>query len=495
MFDTIDPEPPVPSTRETYYEDLTDDALCNAIAINAADITVAEFHHVLLIAEFDRRAIWNTPGCRSAAEWLSWRCGTSMPAAREQVRVGRALEYLPLISHAFGAGEISYSKVRAITRIATKKSEKQLLEWARAATAAQLERIVSCHRREMRLSAEGALEKHRRRYVRHYTDQEGMVVIEARLSPEDGAVVLQAIEAARQALRAERAARRSDTGASSESEAEPDVSAETCDGREHADAEDVSAETHSEESPDEPAGYDWAAGRADGFVEVCRSTLTKGLATSDKEPAVSVMLHVDEQVLANPSAEGCSYIEEVGGISPHTARRLACDAGIFPLMYRLDGQVEAQGKTRSIPGRMRQAILARDQGCRWPGCPQHRFVDVHHIVFWSNGGKTTPSNLVSLCKFHHRLVHEGGYRLEMDSSGRVQAWTPDGIEIPVIAQSFPRSKTSLAEQHSRAGMTIDENTMDCGYAEPFDIQTTTIWLHDNSGPLPWESDPGSPTIN
>ena len=150
--------------------------------------------------------------------------------------------------------------------------------------------------------------------------------------------------------------------------------------------------------------------------------------------------------------------------------------GITPLIYRIDGRVQAEGKTRSIPRRMRRAVLARDGGCRWPGCTRRRFVDIHHVVFWSNGGRTEPSNLVTICRFHHRLVHEGGYRLENRPSGRVQAFKPDGFEIPVVPPRISARGAGIAERHRQAGMSIGAETLAVGYAEPFDVNTTTEWL-------------------
>ena len=469
-------EQPEPAPDEESGGRLSDHELVEELASYAAHLAVAECHYVLLIAEFDRRGIWADPGTRSCAHWLNWRCGTSLSAAREQVRVGRALENLPLVRSAFASGEISYSKVRAITRIATPENEAQLVEWAGLATASQLELIVRCHRRASACEGLEALDKHHARYLRTCTDCDGMVVIQARLSPEDGAVVLGAIEAAREAAAAPPPPPEPDVSA----ETSTRTSAETCEERDdrHDDTDpDVSAETpggllvHVNEGPE---GTGMA--RADALVEVCRSVLEQGISSSEEEPRVNVMLHVDEKVLEDPAAEGCSYVESVGAVSSHTARRLTCDAGIVPLVYRGDGQVESEGMTRSIPRQMRRSVLARDDGCRWPACTQRRFVEVHHVVFWSRGGRTVPSNLVTICRFHHRLVHEGGYRLERSKSGQIRVYTPEGKEIPAVP---PRKKAfgpDLAHKHQSSGLTINGETMRLGYAEPFDVDTTTEWL-------------------
>src|SRR5207302_6052763 len=129
--------------------------------------------------------------------WLNWRCGIGVVAAREHVKVGRRLGELPLVHAAFASGELSYSKARAVVRIATPETEATLVEWARHATAAQLERIVAGRRRVSRAEAE---EVHARREVSWHVEDDGSFVLRARLSPEEGEVLLAAMEATRRSL-------------------------------------------------------------------------------------------------------------------------------------------------------------------------------------------------------------------------------------------------------------------------------------------------------
>ena len=359
------------------------------MSTQAAHIAVAECRYVLLVAELDRRELWGDGGhCLSCAHWLNWRCGTSLATAREQVRVGRALASLPAVRRAFASGEISYSKARAITRVATPRIEEMLVDLARWATASQLELIVRSYRRVDEEEGKTALTNHRRRYLRTYTDQDGMVVIQARLSPEDGAVVLGAIEATREALRADREQERKQQTESKTPPPAPsalvggDVSAETSTeepqdepsedpGDARHEGSGVSAETPTEERdvddtaraiprPEESEplalvgegpGDGWELAKADALVEVCRSVLANGLRGGGDKPNVSVLLHVDEKVLEDPGAEGCSSIEGVGAVSSHTSRRLACDAGIAPLIYSIErtavwSQRERRGRSR-----------------------------------------------------------------------------------------------------------------------------------------------------
>jgi hypothetical protein len=112
----------------------------------AAHIWAATCRWLCLLAEFERREGWKESACVSCAQWLSWRCGLAPGAAREQLRVARRLSELPRIKAAFARGELSYSKVRAVTRVASAKTEEDLLMLAQHATAAQLERLVRTYR-------------------------------------------------------------------------------------------------------------------------------------------------------------------------------------------------------------------------------------------------------------------------------------------------------------------------------------------------------------
>ncbi|MGH9028345.1 MAG: DUF222 domain-containing protein [Acidimicrobiales bacterium] len=432
--------------------DLSDEELRDEMCSQAAHLAVAECQFVLLVAEFDRRELWGDGDCRSCAHWLNWRCGISLAAAREQIRVGRALEHLKKVRTEFAAGRLSYSKARAITRVASEELEDMFLYLARCATASQLEHIVREYRRADPKEGERALERHKSRYLRSYTDEEGMVVIQARLSPEDGAMVLSAIEEARRAMR------------QSSKPEEPPGQAEKSPGQTQQPPQDVSAETPYEVSS------------ADALVTVCESIVGNGLETEIDEPKVSVLVHVDERVLEDQGAEGCAFVEGVGAVSSHTACRLACDAAVSKLLYKNDGSVEPEGRTQSIPKRIRRAVLARDRGCRFPGCTARKFVDVHHVVFWSKGGATKPSNLVALCRFHHRRVHEGRYRLEMSCAGAIRLWAPDGTEVPVAAEPLSPRGPGIRERNRCTGVEIDAETLEYGCNDPLDLDMTVSGL-------------------
>ena len=177
--------------------ELTLDQLEDEIAQLASHIYAGTCRWLELIAELDRRGDFSESGSGSCAEWLAWRCGLMPRSAREHVRVARRLSELPLIHAAFSRGEISYSKVRALTRVADEGSERELLELASHLTAAQLDKAVRCYRRVTNAEAN---DLHANAYLGWHWDGDGSLVLRGRLAPEDGALFLRALEAGRDAV-------------------------------------------------------------------------------------------------------------------------------------------------------------------------------------------------------------------------------------------------------------------------------------------------------
>jgi hypothetical protein len=376
------------------------------IAVLSAQIQAATYHLLVMIREFDERHGWNCGvsdyAFRSCAHWLNWRTGLEMGAAREKVRVARALGELPKISDAMRRGELSYSKVRAITRVATPENEAELLEFAKAGTASHVEKLVRAWRRVDRI---GELEQEnlRRasRYLHAHTDEDGMVVLRARLEPEVGAALLKGIEAASEVLY-----RQNQEGEGAEVEVV--VSAE----QRRADALGLVAE----------------AALANGLG----SALSSGLDTSPRGERYQVVVHVDANVLEKPGGEGpgLSMLEEGQNVSAETSRRIACDSSKVVMTHDSAGNILDVGRrTRTISAALRRALTHRDKSCQFPGCDV-RHCDAHHLEHWANGGETNLDNLVLLCRRHHRAVHEGGFRIEDSRDGELRFLRPDGQEMP-----------------------------------------------------------------
>jgi uncharacterized protein DUF222 len=188
------------SVHPTALRELELERLGNEIAELAAHLNAATARLLDLIREFDARGGWGS-GFSSCAAWLTWRVGLAPGAAREHVRVARALGTLPRLAHALARGELSYSKVRALTRVATSETEARLLNVGRAGTAEHVERIVRAWRYvDRKAETRDAAKRHATRTLYVYPDDDGMVVIRGRLEPEVGAVLMKALEAARETL-------------------------------------------------------------------------------------------------------------------------------------------------------------------------------------------------------------------------------------------------------------------------------------------------------
>jgi hypothetical protein len=354
--------------------DVPTETLEDEVAALAAQLAAATGRMMPLLAELDRRAAWAAGGHRSLAHWLAWRTGMSLATARDHVRVALALRDLPRTAQALAAGQLSYSKAQAITRVARTETEEALVEMARAGTAAQLERIVQgVHRADADEKPAAARVAERRGLtLRH--DEDGMLVISGRLAPDEGALFLRALEAARREL---------------------------WDGKPAACAE---------------------AERADALVLMADRSLSEGAHPRSGGDRNLVVVHADAEVLAG-RADGRA------DLPAGASRRLACDASVVTVAHGPEGEMTAGRKTRVVPAALRRALAARYHGhCAFPGC-NCRVTDVHHVVHWAAGGPTVEANTLLLCRRCHRLVHEGGFRVELDR-GRPRFFRPDGEEMP-----------------------------------------------------------------
>src|SRR3989441_634118 len=367
------------------------DRLGDEIAELSVHLEAATGRLLDLIREFDAHGGWGN-GFRSCADWLSWRVGLDPGAARERVRVARALGTLPLLARALARGELSYAKVRALTRIATPETEERLLAFGKAGTAAHVERLVRGWRRvDAQAEARETARRHASRALHVYQDEDGMVIVRGRLAPEVGALLVQALAAARDALYQQ--TRRADV---------------------------------SEETPT------MAQQEADALALVAQTALHHGIDPGAPGERYQVVAHVDAAALADPDQPGQSVLEGGTHVSAETSRRLACDASRVVMRHDADGRLlEVGARTRTIPPALRRALHHRDRGCRFPGCGRPVAVG-HHIRHWAQGGPTTLSNLALLCRWHHRAVHEGGYHVELEPDGTLRFRRPDGRLLPDV---------------------------------------------------------------
>jgi hypothetical protein len=366
---------------------VTTEQLEHQITSLAGQLAATTCQWLQLIGEFDRREAWASWGCRSAAHWRSWQCGLSLRTGREHVRIAHALERLPHTTEVFERGELTYSKVKALTRIATPENEDELLGFALTATASQLDRTVSAYLR----STKDPKQSHDERYL--YVDSvDDMVDVRGRITPEVGALIESAVEAALGELPVD----------------------------------------------DGPAGPPSVAQRrADALALICESFLAHGAEARPSPEATMVVVHVDAD------AVGAAELDDGTAIHPETARRLSCDASAVAIIERDGVPIGVGRKTRVPDTSTRRAVKARDGRCRWPGCSEARFVQVHHRRHWTQGGPTDLDNLVLLCWWHHHALHEGGFTI--DGDGRV--FRPGGTEVldPAPEPAEPLTPTVRAD--------------------------------------------------
>jgi hypothetical protein len=351
------------------------------------------------------------------------------------VRVARRLFELPQIRAAFGRGEVSYSQVRALSRVATPELEESLLELARHATAAQLERTLRAYRGVLRRERPADERTHGERYVVCEYDEDGALLLRARLPAEEGALVVAALDAARDTLRE----------ASEDTEAQP-----SSDGRA------VSAETPvstvapvSAETP--------TASNADALMLMAETVLSGGVRERCGGDNYQVVVHVDADALASEDEPG--QLDDGPFLHPETARKLCCDASVVRLLER-DGRPLSVGRrTRTVSPALRRALKSRDHCCRFPGCTQRRFLHPHHIIHWAHGGPTDLWNLVQLCRFHHGLLHEGGYTMEWaGTGGALRFRRPDGRAVPALPELGPARGDPLGRRNRGRGLELRPDT-------------------------------------
>jgi hypothetical protein len=338
----------------------------------AARINSAEYDFLVLVREFDLRQGWKAYHFNNCAEWLNMKCGIAPGTAREKIRVANALFDLPGTAAAFRKGELSYSKARALTRIATPDSEDRLLLYAIAATAQQ----VDDHCRKLRnvhrdLAQRDAQRLHRERCLSRSLHGDGSMTISVELPRESGELVMKALEMA--------------------------LSLSETDG----DKAEVGDQTLQQK-------------QADALVALARGYLSgdegRRNCTADH---YQVIVHVDEKALRGEPDENSK-----SDLPIETVRRLCCDGAVLPVTEDDSGNPLSVGrKHRVVQPALKRALLARDRCCRYPGCTHEKWLDAHHVVHWADGGDTSLENTLLLCSRHHRLLHEGAFEIKSGPDG------------------------------------------------------------------------------
>ena len=489
----------------------------------AGEINAADYRFLKLLAEFDDNHGWWGDGIKSFAHWLNYMIGLNEVVAREKVRVARALTDLPLIDEAFRLGKLSYSKVRAITRIGTPNNQDFLLQIAEYGTASHIEHLARKYRLCQRLDAEvdpdELWKKDRAFYYR--IDEDGMYLFEGRLPAEEGAVIIKAIDMMRKAIRRERgddpeqiqarivAQRAQQQDDQDESSSRSDVQSEPrsqkdqpqsqphdqqdqqdqpqsasqnqphCQhstGNENA-SQNVSAETFIQDI-NPPDILDDQASALTQLAEHYLETANKSSPHTSLSEKYQVLLHINanEAHIDHQINQGdICHVENNKFLSREVARQLACDTHMRVVLEDDDGKVLNIGrKSRTIPRAIAHALNIRDGGCRYPGCTQHFWTDAHHVRHWAAGGETKLENLITLCRFHHTQLHKDVYEIQVKDQDFVFINQDKEEILRSIHPQFPvveaddRVQSMLKDQ---AHIGIDANTAETKWrGDAMDIQ-------------------------
>jgi hypothetical protein len=330
----------------------------------------------------------------------------------EQLRVAHALSKLPEVTEAFAAGRISYSKVRAITRVATPATETALLGLALAGTATHVERVVR-HTRQADADPVAAA----RRELQWRWDDDGTLVLRGRFTAEQGTRLVAAIAAL----------------------TEPPGGPETC-GCADDDCTGVGGtgedrRAHSADQSEVHHAGNGHRARPAGHQDVCailpiaarRADALIALACGEQQVDTQLVVVIDADANAG---SGSARLRGGPAIPMRTAERIGCNARVRALVRDRRGNPLHLGRTRRLASPAQVAALhIRDQGrCRFPGCDQTRHLQAHHIVHWLRGGRTDLDNLMLICGHHHRLIHDHGYRVRGRGT-KLTFHRPDGGAI------------------------------------------------------------------
>jgi hypothetical protein len=414
----------------------------------AGHLAAAQCRFLQLLGEFDQRNGWAGDGIRSCAHWLSWRAGMSLRTAVEHLRVAHALRNLPQITEAFAAGRLSYSKVRAITRIAGSDTatltriaaeiatgtsewrhttvadpataEHVLLNVALHGTASHVETVVRAVRRRHTPPEDLAA----RRSLTWQWDEDGSLILRARLTPDAGAALIAAVDA--------------------------QIPTRTISNPVPTPPEDL--EQQAREHEPGPATDRVAARRADALLALVNASPEESGPVAERGQA-RVIVHLD-------ASTGTARLDGGPEVPKSTAERLACDARVQVLLNDRTGNRMYLGRFRRLatPAQIAALTVRDGDGCQFPGCTHTRHLHAHHIQHWLHGGRTDVDNLILICSFHHTLIHDHGYRIRR-LTGRSEFLRHDGTTIPATAAPLTGNTEDLIEMNTRARLRIDRTTL------------------------------------
>lgn len=390
------------------FVDMSDGELEDTVIGHAGQLAAQTCTFLDALREFDTRGAWNGVNIRSCAQWLSWKTGLSRRTAQDQLRVAHALADLPHLHDAFAHGRLSYSKVRAVSRVATADSEPELVDIALSSTAEQVERLCRGLRTINRRGTPDAAPADST--ARWNWDDDGTLRVSMRLNPVDGARFLAGVV-------------RSDYERTRTID-DPDVPTPP-------------------ESPGSPGSSDASGLPTDLWRNVPSNIAPAVVAMSD---IACDMIDVPETapgaevLIVEDSATGDAHIDDGPPLDTHERDEARCDAIVRAVRVQ-QGAVLAWGRRRRTPSPAQiRAVFMRDRCCTMPGCGRTRFLHVHHVAFWSHGGATDLDNLVLLCGEHHRRLHRDEFSIVPTAPQQFEFHTAAGdlIEVAPPIAAEPR---------------------------------------------------------
>lgn len=326
------------------------------------------------LASFDEERVWRTDGATDPVSWLTFELGLLPRTARDWLDVARALPELPELRRRLDTGELSFDQVRPLIRIATPENEVELAELAENMTAAEIARMV---RRAQEIPKEDVVAQEPERVLTWWWQMDDRFLhLKGTLPAAEGALVERALM--RLAI--------------------------------------VDRDAHTEH---------YHRPTAERAADALAAMASQSLGADGDSDRATVVVHVSAEALA--SAEGVAVVEHGPVIAVEAARRMACDGRWQVVVDGPDGAPIGIGRTsRRIPPWLSRMVRERDEGCRFRGCGRTRWTHAHHIEHWANGGPTDLDNLITLCGYHHRKVHNEGWSIEGDPSGDVVFVSPGG---------------------------------------------------------------------
>jgi hypothetical protein len=365
-----------------------------------------------LIAQIDRSEAWRDDGARDLPHWLGMRYGVSGWKARRWVAAAHALQGLPAVSHALSTGALGLDKVVELTRLATPASEAGLLQWAQRVSCGAIRRRAE---RDAHPAIETDREAHQDRFLRWWRmDEDRRVGIEGEFPAHQGERIISALSRMADAI---------------------------------------------PRMPGEEGPWCVDARRADALEALCAARI----ATDPDPDRATVVVHARAEGLRDGS--GGSELESGTPLHPDVVRRLLCNARVQIVIEDEAGDAVRFGRMRREPSAaMLRQVRYRDRECVFPGCGTTAFTEVHHVTFWSAGGRTDLDNLALICSFHHRLVHELGWQLTRSRQGQVRWFRPDGTRY-------------------RAGPPCETRAAPPAQANPRPVTTPVTWVRDDRSAL------------